>query len=64
MNRDLHHIIMLGEMAGAVSTMITGTGMTPLGGCVFYKCFYVIHACGFRLIHGISSILLFFNRIF
>ena len=31
MNRDLHHIIMLGEMAGAVSTMITGTGMTPLG---------------------------------
>lgn len=31
MNRDLQHIIMLGETAGAVSTMITGTGMTPLG---------------------------------
>jgi len=31
MNRDLHHIIMLGETAGTVSTMITGTGMTPRG---------------------------------
>lgn len=47
MNKYSLHITMMVGM-GRTATFTSVTGMTPRGGEIVFRCFYVLHACGLR----------------